>query len=662
MPNTYYIDYILGSNSNSGADWGNAWKDINGAIAATIVPGDVCRIAKSPAPYSIGNATWTNLSKTVTLATAQTINIDLCETSWTPVNATSSDRLAVATDAKQGSYCVKIVEDATPANGEVQAYFATGALDLSTKQDVSFWIKNEVAITAGMLVLNLYTTADASGAAAHSFAIPAIPSTGRWLPLTISSGGNLSNNINSVAIANGAAATYTASKYIYIDNILACATGGLNLQSLISTNSAEQGGTEGWYGIQSINDTAVLLDTDTNTKSNAGEGYSGTGGAGLATYARETIKTTLAASGTTTVQDVLDSGTSGSNIEFQGGYDTGTGFQTGETYFDGLNGNGYGIRLNSKSFITLNYLNFSRYNYGAYFTNSINNTITTLSNANNNNYGAYFTNSSSNNTITTLSNANNNSYGAYFNSSSNNTITTLSNANNNTSSGVYFSSSSNNNIITTLSNANNNTSYGVYFTSSSNNTITTLSTTGNTTSAIYNIYGKNYIRNATIAEATIGSGMENYGNSRLNINKLTSTGYTYIYTDYGLITQQAATGGGTGNEWKLAVTNVARTSSYPLNLVIAKAQVNSGALVTVTCYFKKSHASDIGAALAVRAGQLSGVAPSPTVCPADTNRNQLTITFTPAEAGVIEIEGWAYWQANAADEYVLIDDIEITQA
>jgi len=63
-----------------GMNWADAWKTItNGATAARIAPGDIIRIAKSPAPVSIGSASWTNLSNTVVLENAQTLNVDMCE-------------------------------------------------------------------------------------------------------------------------------------------------------------------------------------------------------------------------------------------------------------------------------------------------------------------------------------------------------------------------------------------------------------------------------------------------------------------------------------------------------------------------------------------------------------------------------------------------------
>ena len=72
---------------------------------------------------------------------------------------------------------------------------------------------------------------------------------------------------------------------------------------------------------------------------------------------------------------------------------------------------------------------------------------------------------------------------------------------------------------------------------------------------------------------------------------------------------------------------------------------------------------DIGAQLVCKRGQIAGVDTDvSTTEPSDTTRNELTITFTPTEAGVIEIEAWAYWLANTANKNVIIDDMTITQA
>ena len=168
------------------------------------------------------------------------------------------------------------------------------------------------------------------------FFIPAIPSTNRYLPLTLTKdgGGNLGSSIQSIAIY---ADTDPGTPTIYLDDIITCTTDGLNLQSLISKNSLAQGGTEGWYGLQSINGTTLLLDNDTNTLASAGRGYSGDTET-VATYKRETIKTDISASATSGVQTIQDNG-----VTYLGGWDISTTTQDGETFFDGLNCYGYGI-------------------------------------------------------------------------------------------------------------------------------------------------------------------------------------------------------------------------------------------------------------------------------------------------------------------------------
>jgi hypothetical protein len=683
----FYLDYVNGNDSNNGSTWALAWKTItNGATAARIAPGDIIRIAKSPPPTSIGNATWTNGSKTVTLATAQTANITMCESAWTAANGATVTLTSVSTDAKEGSYCMQITFPSSPTANTKYAYFATGTLNLSSYQKISFWIKNSAAI-ANATTLKVVLCSDTTGnTIVDTFYIPAIPSTGRWIPLTLarSGGGNLGSSIQSIAIYTDAS-TPTGSSYIYVDDFIACTTDGLNLQSLISKNPNEQGGTEGWYAIQSINGTTIMLDNDTNTKANAGRGYSGTTET-VTTYKRETIKTALASSSTTAVQEVQKGGALGNNIQFQGGWNTSTTVQDGETFFDGLNGYGYGLYLNSKAYITLNYLNFCRYYYGVYYYYSSNNTITTLSNANNNAFCGVFYYYSSNNTITTLSNANNNaSHGVYYSNSNNNTIITLSNANNNASHGVYYYnsnnntiitlsnannnashgvyySSSNNNTIITLSNANNNGNYGVYYSYSNNNIIKSLSTSNNGTAGICNNVGINYLFNALINETTEVSGYTDFANSRIFSHNHDQIANNHkIFTDGGLIQSTTSVRHtDSGIAWQLSPTSTNRSSNYPLSLVIARIAVAANSQVTVKAWFRRTDTGITGR-LICKGKQIAGVdndVYADMTAAADT-WEQLQIQFTPTEAGVVEIEAQA-WGGTSYSVYV--DDMEISQA
>ncbi|RKY32387.1 MAG: hypothetical protein DRP74_02630 [Candidatus Omnitrophota bacterium] len=654
----YYLDYENGDDSNDGSSWANAWKTItSGATAIRIAPGDIIRIAKSPAPVSIGDATWTNLSKTVTLTSAQTATIELCETAWvasTNVTATTSST------EKEGNYSASLAIGSDFTTGKV-AYKSFTTLDLSAYQKISLWIRNSIVISANYLkvVLCSDTTGDTI---VDTFYIPAIPSTNRYLPLTLTKdgGGNLGSSIQSIAVY---ADTDPMTPTLLLDNIIACTTNGLNLQSLISKNSSEQGGTEGWYGIQSIVGITVKLDTDTNREANSGRGYSGTTET-ITTYKRETIKTAMASSSTKQVQAVQDSGTSGNNIEFQGGWDTATTVQDGETFFDGLNGYGYGIYVSGKHNVTFNHLNVCRYYTGiVYYNNSCNNTIDTLTSTNNNSSVGIYYNSSHHNTINNLINvSNNSSYGISFGSAQNNTIITLTNLNNNNSYGIYFYSSSYNKIKT-ISNARNNYGYAIYFAShSSNNYIYSLSTEDNSSKGIINGYGRNYLFNALIAEAQEVGGLVSFVNSRLFSQKHDQTADNHIiFTDGGQIHSEGTVRHtALGIAWRLDVTSANRNLDYPLDLKIARVACTANNQVTVKTWFRRSN-TGLTMKLVCRGKQIAGVdndVIDEMTAAADT-WEELSISFTPTEAGVVEIEAWAYGGITYSG---YVDDMTITVA
>ena len=665
---TFYLNYATGSDAATGADWANAWKTLTlGATAARIAPGDIIRIAKSPAPTSLGmTATWTNKSITVTLNSALTAVIEDCEDAWV---ASANVTATTPTTNKEGTNSCSLAIAAGFTTGKVAYEALAGSTDFSAYQQVSFWIRSSVAIAAGVLTLDLCS--DTIGATSvNSIAIPAIPGVARWQVVTVDIGSALGAAIQSISIN---AISDPGTPTILIDNIIACkassAADSLTLSSLISKNSAEQGGAEAWYGIQSISGTTVRLDAETNTDAGAGRGYSGTTET-VTTYKRETIKTTPAATSGASVQEVMDSGTLAlGNIQFQGGYDTGTNLQTGETFFDGQNGFGFGIYINTKSFTLLNYLNAARYGYGVILNSlSNNNTVITISNANNNTTAGFYVNGS-NNTIGTISHANNNgNSGVQFVAANNNTVATISNANNNASPGVVFTDSNNTgsgfrNAITTISNANNNATYGVEFSSTSGNTIKNLSTSGNATRGIFNDKGTNYIFNALIAEATEVGGDIAFANSRLFSHNHDETADNHwIFTDGGTINAQTTVRKtASGVAWKLTVTSSNRASNYPLDLSLAKIAVTANNLVTVKAWVYKDNATTVGAKLVCRGGQIAGVTNDVTATAADvlTTWEELTITFTPTEAGVVEIEGWGYYISGNSNVY--FDDITITQ-
>lgn len=227
--------------------------------------------------------------------------------------------------------------------------------------------------------------------------------------------------------------------------------------------------------------------------------------------------------------------------------------------------------------------------------------------------------------------------------------------------GIYYYNGSNNNTITSAT-CNSNNNYGIYYTGSNNNTIYALSTTGNTKAGIYADSANNICHSATIAESTkVAIGTTYYANTRQYINNL--GGYSYVYSNYATANSQNASAGGTGKEWKLAITNAARNTVYPFYIPIARVAVASSGKVTVKVYFKKS-GTGIAGGLRCRVNQVAwsdGTSDITVTCPDNTNRNQVTLEFTPTAAGVVEIEAGA-WYTGSTTQTVIIDDIEITQA
>ena len=373
--------------------------------------------------------------------------------------------------------------------------------------------------------------------------------------------------------------------------------------------------------------------------------------------------TGAAASTTTQVQVVSSSGNPTTPLYISGGWDLSTQTQTGQTWFRQMHGtfntrNGYGLYFLSKNYVNLDKLNFLRYYSGIYYYYGSNNT-TTNATCNSNTYGIYY-NASSNNTITSAT-CNSNSVGIYYYTSASNNNTIISaTCNSNGTNGINYNSNSSNNTITSAT-CNSNSQYGIGY-SGGNNTIYSLSTTGNTSGGIYTDNANNICHTASIAESTkVNIGTTYYADTRQYINNL--GGYSYVYSNYATANSQNATAGGTGKEWKFAITNAARSSVYPFYIPIARAAVAGSGQVTVTVYFKKS-GTGIAGGLRVRAGQVAwsdGTSDITVTCPNDTNRNQVTLQFTPTEAGVVEIEAGA-WYVSSTSQTVIIDDIEITQA
>jgi hypothetical protein len=115
-----------------------------------------------------------------------------------------------------------------------------------------------------------------------------------------------------------------------------------------------------------------------------------------------------------------------------------------------------------------------------------------------------------------------------------------------------------------------------------------------------------------------------------------------------------------GYAWRLAPTDANVSATVPLWLKVAEIAVNANALVTVKAWLRRSN-TGLTVSLVCRGGQIAGVDNDVKVdmtANADT-WEEVTLTFTPSAAGVVEIEAWAYGGTTYSG---YIDDMTISQA
>jgi hypothetical protein len=644
-----------------------AWKTFNnGATAARTAPGDTIRVAKSQGFANVGcNATWTNLSRVVTLSVAQNANINMCETAWTK-NATGDttvSRMLAGTYGKEGTYSMAFGLDSSPQASKMQAYYDIDCTDLSGYQKISFWLGNSAVISASQWYIALCS--DNLGAiAVDTFAIPAIPSvvtdfsTYPFVCLTLEKdgGGNLGSSIDSIAIYTGTSAP-VASSYLYVDDFVACTTNGLNLQSLISKCDVEQGSLENpesWYAIKSINGATLNIDSGTSSKMGNGRGYSTTGTSPetVPLYKRETTHTPLQDYNLTVPELVFqESGTTSAYIDYEGGFDPVTNQQTGETIWDGLSGFGGGFR-SAVNYITLNYFGCVRYYWGFYPTGDFwtSDMLTTFTA---NTYIGFLGYSRNVDYGTVLNVVNNSEYGMDLERTGNMHLGTIVNMAGNTT-GLYVYSGSQV-VVDNITNCINNYR-GVWFMGCTGERISNLNSDYNTqTGVLCQNGGINYIWNYVSGANDGVPVLFGYvaGNDQLYLHNYGTPGTDVMYTNGGSVTpQDVTTYYSDGMAWQYGITETYRGTYYPVNMPIARVYCPGGVTTTVTVAVKKDDADGLGASLFVAKNQLAGITDDiQSYKVDDTNWQEVSIDITPTQSGIVEIEGRAWCVTSTGSVY-----------
>lgn len=631
----------------------------NGVWGVT-VSGDTFTLLNADGSNSVGNgvggATGTVRKFTnavVKLATAITQNIAICGNRNVKPNWTASANVTdtvLTTDYKEGGECQKI-DIAAGFTAGLAAYFPTGTLDLSGYQQVSFWIKQTAGTLGADSSCSLALCSDTAGTTVvNTINIPALGALNRWSPITVDLAGALGASIQSIAfIVN----TDNGAQTFLLDNIIASkassAADSLSNTSLIGKNT----GTEGWYGIQSISGTRVVLDQDTNAKptTTPPRGYSGTTET-VTTWKLETTKTNMVSSGN--VQTIQDSGTEGNLITFSGGWNrTDMSTQVGETIFDGQNGTGDGgILWVNQSYLDISQISVCRYGRGYYYTGSsanCRNIKLGIDNCNNNSVGIDGLSGAPFYDVTIKNCLNNSSNGALFPGYS--SKITIINSNNNGGSGCSIGSRCIGNVTRSV----NNASYGASLFHDSRLHIENSSGNG-LASISYGYRGESYLVNSTLNSSPKITDIPSFANNFIwSTNENSNTDTHFGYTDGGLISSDITTVHTAGGmSWKLSPTSTNRSASYPLPLKVAIGATPANTPITCNVWFRRDN-TGITARLICKGGQLTGVDEDviATMTAAADVWEQLNVTVTPTQKGVLEfyaeVWGGTAWNAWCDD-------------
>jgi hypothetical protein len=617
----------------------------------------------------------------VKLASAVTQNIALCgglgqKPAWTAsANVTATQGVS---SYKEGYSSASINIATAFTTGKAAYYTLPSTLNLSGFQQVSFWIFQNSGTIGAAGAAYLALCSDTLGnTVVDTINIPALGALSTWHPVTVDLGTNLGASIQSVALY---IVTDNGGQVFFIDNIIACkaasSADSLTLASLVSKSSGS--GDEAWYAIQSINGDAVVLANANGTVSTSPNirGYMGTTET-VSTYKREPIRQTPAATSTTAVNVFNDSGTAGNLITYSGGWNrTDMSTQTGETWYDGVNGNGYcyvSLSASVPAYVSTDKLNAVRFNQGWRFLSG---NVTMLSGrftgnagvavafnlnamltgpiwANNNGSIGVSSGSNAANIGTVKSASNNSSDGLSLGNGFLN-VTAVEAAHNNASNGVNINTGSN--VVIGSLTANGNANAAVRVTSGTNNRINGGSSSGNTNGGMeVSSNGTLYLSNFTINDTVefIGNGSIGQPAGLFSNRHDNTDNNSWVFNVFWTANQQSVVVDSPATTaWKISPTSNNTIELIPARLKLGTIVCAASSLVTITARMQRSN-TGLTMRLVCPGGQISGVASDVfTDMTAVANTwETVTITFTPTKAGAVDIYAYAFG-GNSYSGYV----------
>jgi len=604
-----------------GSSWSDAWLTITtGASAARIQPGDEIRVAKTEDPTSLGqNATWTDGSKDVVLTTAITKKIEdaVASANWTP-----SANITVGTNAsrKIGATALTVTPAGAFTTGKVA--YATiaggGTQDFSGFTRISLWARPG-SVTAITNIYRIYLCSDATGdTPVNILNVPSISNNTAWQALMIDYGAALGSNIQSVALY---AVADPGTTVLSINNIFAH-NSGFDLSTIIGPDAADC-----YYTIQSVDGTTISVDS--NDTAAAGRGWSGTTGT-TTLYYRNPFKVQVVSGSWQTMSEAGDTLTL--PIHFSCGWDTGSNTRDGETCVSNIVA-GVITSITCTSYSKLSYFVFAR------FATIVLNNPCTLDNVAGIGCQTVFNTS-------TLANIKLVDCKIY-------------NASSNTVLGAaiecirlkFF------NNVSSLAVQNSQSFFNCEFRNNGGTSMTV-------TNILLNGTGALLLRKCILLDATEFSIAASwYNNFVWSYDHDDTPGNHWGFTYGGTINwQTSVVHGSEPGAWRLTTNQTTKRYLYPLRLKIAEVACAAGSLVTVEVWIKKDHATNIGASIYVEDEiyNIDGVVAAETIKADDTSWEELTLTFTPTEAGVVQVYAKTWYAAGHSSAYV--GSVTITQA
>lgn len=349
-----YIDLVGGNNANNGTTTSTPKKDLNNITGSTIVAGDLIKFKASPLPQSLGiDLTFTNQSGTVTAASALTETL-YKEGAWT---AATNVTCSTSTDRKFGATSAQMVVASGFTTGKA-AYYALGSTkDLSSYQQLMFWIKPSSGQIATSTQFKLKTCSDTTGdTPVDSAALTTLaPNANGWCPVVVDLGSAMGSSIQSIAVYFDAD---PGSLTFFISGVWAALPSSNNnavtLWDLIGKNDNDD-----WWPIRSFDGTTWTLDVPIHRSRapSTPRGYYGTTATVTGYRKRPIVLDTPFTSSTANHNGTLyagsNSGSSGSPITFSGGWSDDYSTQVGDTLIHALNCGGVFCHpSSSRNFLT----------------------------------------------------------------------------------------------------------------------------------------------------------------------------------------------------------------------------------------------------------------------------------------------------------------------